>query len=180
MYMRLFIAINFDDQIKDNLYEVTQKLRSASTRENFTRRENFHLTVVFIGETNKVNTVKQIMDKICAEPFDITIGRLGKFQRNGGDIYWIGAERNENLFSIYKQLSRELTCAGFDIEKRSFKPHLTLGREVMLSEGFDENAFSKAIPSMTIKVERISLMKSERINGVLTYTEVYGKKLHKA
>ncbi|HHV99951.1 MAG TPA: RNA 2',3'-cyclic phosphodiesterase [Clostridiaceae bacterium] len=177
--MRLFIAINFDDQMKNRLHEITQKLKSVSNRGNFTRKENFHLTVVFIGETNKINIVKQIMDKICAEPFDITIGRLGKFQRNGGDIYWVGVENNEYLSAIYNQLAEELASAGFNIEKRSFRPHLTLGREVILSEKFDEKAFSNTISPMTIRVERISLMKSERINGVLTYTEVYGKELHK-
>jgi len=177
--MRLFIAINFDDQMKNRLHEITQKLKSVSIQGNFTRKENFHLTVVFIGETNKINTVKQIMDKICAEPFDITIGILGKFQRSGGDIYWVGVENNEYLSAIYKQLAEELASAGFNIEKRSFKPHLTLGREVILSEKFDEKAFSNTISPMTIRVERISLMKSERINGVLTYTEVYGKELYK-
>ncbi len=177
--MRLFIAINFDDQIKNRLYEITQRLRSASSQGNFTLRENFHVTVVFIGETKKINIIKQIMDKINVEPFDIVLGKLGKFQRNSGSIYWIGVEKNEYLSSVYDQLAKELICAGFNIDKRDFRPHLTLGREVKLPEEFDENVFSKTIPTMTFRVEKISLMKSERINGKLTYTEIYGKELTK-
>lgn len=177
--MRLFIAINFDDQIKNRLYVITQKLKSVSLQGNFTLRENFHVTVVFIGETNRINIIKQIMDKISAQPFDIVLGKLGKFKRNSGNIYWIGVEKNEYLSSIYDQLAKELIYAGFNIDKRDFKPHLTLGREVKLPEDFDENVFSKTIPTMTIRVGKISLMKSERINGKLTYTEIYRKELKK-
>ncbi|MEF2562283.1 MAG: hypothetical protein UI647_05790, partial [Negativibacillus sp.] len=53
-----------------------------------------------------------------------------------------------------------------------FAAHLTLGREVLLEEGFNLKTFSNALPTMQMPVERVSLMKSERINGRLVYTEV--------
>lgn len=177
--MRLFIAINFNDQIKNKLYEIMLRLKNASSRGNFTRRENFHLTLVFIGETTKINKVKQAMDRISVEPFDLALDEFGNFQRLGGDIYWIGVEQNTNLFAIYSLLCRELNRGGFAIENRNFKPHLTLGREVMLDRNFDKSEFSREIPSITMEVSKISLMKSERINGKLTYTEIYGKELMK-
>jgi 2'-5' RNA ligase len=173
--MRLFIAINFSDQIKNNLYEITQRLKNASVQGNFTRRGNFHLTVVFIGETTKISSVKQAMNKVSAEPFRLTLGGLGKFRRNGGDIYWIGVDQSTNLSKVYNQLFGELTKAGFAIEKRDFKPHLTLGRKVILRGNFDKNQFSRTISPMSMEVDKISLMKSERINGRLAYTEIYAK-----
>ena len=61
---------------------------------------------------------------------------------------------------------------GFKLEDRPFAAHLTLGREVLLEEGFELKAFSKNLPSVQMPVERVSLMKSERVNGRLVYNEV--------
>ena len=61
---------------------------------------------------------------------------------------------------------------GFKLEDRPFAAHLTLGREVLLEEGFELKTFSKNLPSVQTPVERVSLMKSERVNGRLVYTEV--------
>ena len=44
--MRLFIAINFDDKIKDELCLLIDKLKNYSVSGNFTKRENLHLTLV--------------------------------------------------------------------------------------------------------------------------------------
>ncbi len=175
--MRLFIAINFTDEMKEQLSGTIRHLKEYAVQGNFTRNENLHLTLAFIGETARVNEVKQAMNGIWAESFLLNISGLGKFRRDGGDIYWKGAEKTPELLSVYQQLFQVLTAMGFHLENREYKPHLTLGREVILQEGFDKNAFEKEIPKMSMKVEKISLMKSERINGKLVYTEIYAKTL---
>ena len=171
--MRLFIAINFTEEVKNQLCNAIGHLKEYAVQGNFTRRENLHLTLVFIGETTKVDEVKRAVDFVQMEPFTLKIGGLGEFRRDGGDIYWVGVEKNGILSKIYSQLYAELTKAGFQLENRDFKPHLTLGREVILQDGVDHTAFEKAIPEMSMKVEKISLMKSERVNGALSYTEIY-------
>jgi 2'-5' RNA ligase len=175
--MRLFIAINFTSQTKSNLYNIAQKLKSFSIQGNFTRQDNFHLTLIFLGETTKINSIKQAMDAISVQPFKFTLGGLGKFHRREGDIYWIGVEKNRNLLEIYNKLCEELASLGFNIEQRNFKPHVTIGRKVILNSQFNYNESIRNIIPITIGVDRISLMKSERINGILTYTEVYSKVL---
>jgi RNA 2',3'-cyclic 3'-phosphodiesterase len=82
-------------------------------------------------------------------------------------------EKDSTLSTVYNQLYAELTKVGFHLESREYKPHLTLGREIILREGFDRNAFEKAVPKLSMQAGKISLMKSERINGSLTYTEIY-------
>ena len=73
---------------------------------------------------------------------------------------------------VAQQVQQAFSQKGFSLEKRPFAAHLTLGRQVLLPEGFDLKAFSKTLPASTMQVERVSLMKSERINGRLTYTEM--------
>ena len=177
--MRLFIAINFNKEIKNRLYKNIKRLKESATQGNFTRPENLHLTLVFLGEVDpdKVGRIKQAMDKVIAEPFALTISNLGRFERREGDIYWLGIEKSTTLLSIYNQLSKNLIQAGFPLEKREYKPHLTLGRRVILKQQFNKAEFDQNMQSMNIKVDKISLMKSERIKGKLTYTEIYAKKL---
>lgn len=178
--MRLFIAINFEEVIKNRLCEAIEQLRESSLQGNFTGRENLHLTLVFIGETQRTDDIKRAMDAVRAELVALKIGGLGRFKRQGGDIYWMGVEANRTLTAIYDRLYDELSRAGFRLENRPYKPHLTLAREVVLRDGFDRGAFDKAFPQMTVQAEKISLMKSERIGGRLVYTDIYDRRLEKA
>ena len=175
--MRLFIALNFNEKMKSDLYSVINRLDRFSEQGNFTRWENLHLTLHFLGETSNINGLRTAMDKVNAKPFDLVFRGLGRFKRNGGDIYWVGAERSDALELLHRELSDALAEQGFPLEKGSFKPHLTLGRRVILKKNFNKSEFEKSIPLMTAHIERISLMRSQRIQGKLVYTEIYGKNL---
>lgn len=48
--MRLFTAILFDDKVKNELYFIRNRLKDMSVKGTFTNFENFHLTLVFLGE----------------------------------------------------------------------------------------------------------------------------------
>ena len=48
--MRLFISIQVDKNMRDALDEVRGSLRLAGIRGSYTRTENLHLTLAFIGE----------------------------------------------------------------------------------------------------------------------------------
>lgn len=175
--MRLFIAVNFNEAIKDDLCSVIEELKKHAVKGNFTRRGHLHLTLVFLGETAKLTEAVQGMNVISAAPFSLAIEGFGRFSRPGGEIYWLGIKPNPSLNDLYQQLSTALGKAGFDIEKRPYKPHLTLGREVVLNKDFDKIAFEKTIPAMEMAVSRISLMKSERIEGKLIHQEIYTREL---
>ena len=175
--MRLFIAVNFNDGIKEKIMDCIRRLRESSERGNFTLRENLHLTLVFLGEVpeTRLGPVKRAMDRACSEDFGIHIGGLGRFKRNGGDIYFLGIDRNPALSALYGRLRAELIKEGFAVEDREYRPHLTLGREVVPRGGFVCSEF-RVLP-MRMDAGKISLMRSDRINGKLTYTEIYAKRL---
>jgi len=177
--IRLFIAINFNEEIKDAVYDVLKSFKAYCEKGSFTYRENLHLTVVFIGEIPfyRVDAIKAVMDRIIGEPFTITMKGVGCFRRSGGDIYWIGIEKSPDLVGIYTQLYEGLTKMGFDIEKREYKPHLTLARRVIVKNSFDITQFSKSFSPIIMAVDNIALMKSERIDGKLVYTQIYRKDL---
>ena len=133
----------------------------------FPATDNFHITLVFIGETaeSKLPLITRVLDSVTQKPFPLTLGGLGKFDRPGGDIWWFGVKLNPTLSGLNSYISEELREHGFDIERRSYRPHITLGRQVILDPGFDRAAFEATLPLLNIWVKRISLMKSERISG---------------
>jgi 2'-5' RNA ligase len=179
--MRLFIAIDFTNEKKDCLYQTIQDLKKNAMKGTFTHKENLHLTLAFIGETKELDNVKQAMNravsKMNIKAFEFFIKGLGQFKSREGDIYWVGVEHNPILSDLSRALVKELKYYEFKIDDREFKPHLTLGRGVVVPAGFNKKEFGKTIPTMIMKATRISLMKSERIEGKLVYTEVYSCEL---
>jgi 2'-5' RNA ligase len=179
--MRLFTAITFDEAMKDYIMEVSDKLRLQTKGGGFTLRENLHLTLNFIGETNRLELVKEAMQKAVSKTdpgcFTLDTDGFGKFKRREGDICFIGVQKDPTLWKLQRALVAELKVEGFDVDDLEYKPHLTLARRVNFIGRFDEKLFSDNIPSYSMEVSRISLMKSERIKGQLVYTEVYGIEL---
>lgn len=175
--MRLFIAIPLAEETKEKLFHIGQHLRETSIEKaSFTRAENFHMTLAFLGETERVDDLKQCMNQIQSESFLMNSGKLGSFKRQGGDICFFNVKKNTKLIELHAQLTDQLRHNGFSVEKRTFQPHFTLARKVIWKHSgvvlYDEYE-----DGFTIDVHKISLMKSERIQGKLIYTEIYDKKL---
>ena len=169
MNARLFTAINFSSDTRSRLFGLLDKLRSRSARGNFTHIENLHLTLVFIGDCDPKQTaaVKAVMDETAFEPFDVIIGRVGKFTRGTGDIWWAGAAETSSLINLQSRLTDGLARAGFVVDKRRYSPHITLGREVVSdAEPWEIEPFGET-------ARKVDLMRSERVGGKLTYTSVY-------
>lgn len=178
--MRLFTAITFDSDIRDAIYKVIDTLRPLTQRGSFTLKENLHITLNFIGEVSDLESVKSAMENAVSDnmgSFNISIRGFGKFKSGDGDICWLGIEREEHLWRLQRDMANRLMAAGFKLEQREYKPHLTLARRVVLDRSFNEAQFIKGLPILSQRVEKISLMKSEQIKGKLTYTEVYSVKL---
>lgn len=175
--MRLFTAITFNEGIKDELYKAIVKLKDNAISGSFTSKENLHLTLNFIGETNRLEDVKlamdQVLDTSAAKSFSVKLEGLGSFKRREGDICWIGVRREPLLWRLQEKLNHKLMEAGFPMEEREFKPHLTLGRRVRLKSAGILKDLEKELPNIELEIDKISLMKSERIQGKLVYTEVY-------
>ncbi len=162
--------------MKDGLCRAIHELENAALRGNFTRRENLHLTLAFLGESSGWKDARQAMEKVDGRPFPLVIQGLGKFPRGAAGIYWAGIQKSPPLIALQSNLCRELSLAEFSLEQRAYQPHLTLGREVVLRENFEEAAFQNLVPQLSMEVRRMSLMRSERIGGRLVYTEIDAKR----
>ena len=161
--MRVFIAIRFTQAFKEPIFEAQNALRDNGVRGNFTLPENLHLTLAFIGETDRVDDIKAAVKEVVFEPFEIKTGRLGCF--NGrSKVIWLGIDGEKKLKAITAELRKNLDIRGIDYAKGRFQPHITLVRQP------SDMPLDIDIESENMTVKEISVMKSERISGRLVYT----------
>lgn len=169
--MRLFVAVNFNTETCSRLDSLGRELRLRSRQGNFSVPENLHLTLAFLGEctTAQVASAQAALDGISYEPFPICIEGIGRFRRDGGDIWWAGVQHNNNLLTVQRELTDKLVAAGFMLERRKYSPHITLGRRVVT------DVLPWTIEPFGEMVNKVDLMRSERIGGKLIYTVIYEK-----
>lgn len=162
--MRLFIAIQFTDEVRRSLLATMHDLKQKGIKGNYTAGSNLHLTLAFIGETREKEEVKRAMDRISFSPFKLSVRELGTF----GDILWAGVKGNQGLKGLAKDIRTQLDAAGIPYDDKEFIPHITLVRKMSgtLNKGFPG-------PKADMMVRSISLMKSENKNGKMVYTEIY-------
>jgi 2'-5' RNA ligase len=173
--MRLFIAVNFDDEVKKRLLSVQNNIEKQAIRGNFSRPENLHLTLIFLGETppQQIPAICSVMEKACqiCPSFNIDFNRTGFFKHSGKELWWTGSDSSalemRQIEKLHQYLSDGLRDAGVKFDERPFKPHITLGREIRRNQPIDLPEENISIP-----VKRVSLMRSEHINKLLTYTEI--------
>ncbi|MDR2404217.1 MAG: RNA 2',3'-cyclic phosphodiesterase [Spirochaetaceae bacterium] len=181
--MRLFIAVNFDEEFTGYILKIQERLRALAVKGNFSRRGNLHLTLVFLGETS-ADLVPAIRRAITAIPlsgaFTVEFNRAGFFRHSGKELWYIGAAPGsgnmERLFQLRTRLVEELAApspAGIlSFDRRPFNAHITLGRELRLREELAPFPVLLKAP-----IKRISLMQSEHRDGRLVYTELFGRDL---
>ena len=164
--MRLFIAIRLNDQIRSELADIQSLLRNRGVSGNFTKLENLHLTLAFIGEYADPENVLEAMRGVPFAPFSIRLKGFGSF----GDLYWCGIGENETLSAYVKRLRRALAESGIPFDRKKFSPHITLIRRASFdkSRGFP----GVAVPDISMKAGRVSLMRSDRAKGGMIYTEI--------
>ena len=176
--MRLFISINFDARTKQKIIAVQNRLEQCVSGK-FVHPDNIHLTLAFLGEVSPSRTqaVKQAMNQTHSSKLQLTFDHTGCFNRNGDGVWWLGIKHEETLIKLQKTLTCALIVSGFSLDPRPFKPHITLARRV---KPHDKIMKDNLLPApFFAHADTISLMHSHRIDGRLTYTEIYKTTLQK-
>lgn len=125
---RVFYALWPVDSVRDALHRESQMLhRSCSGR--VMRRENIHLTLVFIGDVarERIDELKALARKISAASFTIVLDQVGYWKHNR--IVWAAPRALPGpLRALVAGVEGALERAGFDFDERPYAPHITLIR----------------------------------------------------
>jgi len=148
--MRLFLAIDLPAAIKKTIATRIEKLKKAYSRYRWVPEENYHITLYFFGETNKLEKIKKKIEKVVWE-----INSFYMFSRgldifsNKNHIIYLGFYRQKEIENLAKKL--KLIFDPQNKNNQQFIPHLTLarGRRSSVQQYF---ALSKKLRSVKINI----------------------------
>lgn len=161
--MRLFIAVQFSEDMLNALLDVQSEMKAFDVRGRYSPPENLHLTLAFIGEYGNPDDVIDALNSVPFEPFPLRLDGLGNF----GDLYWAGIADNPPLTTFVKRLRHALADRNIPFDRKRFSPHITLLRKA----SFDRLP-GVTVPKASMTAERVSLMRSERGKNGMIYTEI--------
>lgn len=121
---RLFVAIALPAPILDALTGLQTGVRGA----RWLPEENFHLTLAFIGETDRhgLQEAASALGAVAAPAFDLKLSGCGYFGDRKPRALWAGAAPSPGLSHLQSKVDVALRRCGFLDEKRKFRPHVTL------------------------------------------------------
>jgi RNA 2',3'-cyclic 3'-phosphodiesterase len=129
--MRIFIAIDIDDAIRERITRFMDGVRGFAPEARWVRPESLHVTLKFIGEKpiETVEEIKQALKTVHAEPMEISFRGYGFFPTaKSARVFWIGLETGPQLSLLASAVDEATAKLGIPKEEHSFNPHLTLAR----------------------------------------------------
>lgn len=169
--VRVFFAIWPDAKAQKQLGGLAKRLRlEALCGGRKTKAENIHLTLVFVGEvdTSKLEALCRVASEVSgsrARAFDLVVEQIRYWKHN--NIVYAATDRiPQELMDLVTALRDTLSAAGFSLEQRAYKPHITLMR----------NASCPTLPELgepiAWRVREWLLVKSEQTSDGSNYVPV--------
>jgi RNA 2',3'-cyclic 3'-phosphodiesterase len=126
--MRLFVGLELPRELRQRVALLSG---AGIPGARWVPRENYHVTLRFIGETPRylAEEIDHALAGLKAPSFALTLAGIGTFTKGGRtQSLWIGVERSEPLERLQSKIETTLQRCGLEPERRRFQPHLTLAR----------------------------------------------------
>jgi len=184
--IRAFIAIDMSPEIQEQLDGVIQDLsaRLQGVPIRWVPPKNIHLTLKFLGDVSLANL--EMLQKILqAEiqahtPLEISVGELGAFpSMRRPRVIWVRVQAPDELMAIQRGIENETARLGYAREKRSFSPHLTLGRVSRNATSADVRRVSEVLEATHVgflgakRIRNVHLYRSDLRPGGAVYTRLF-------
>ena len=173
--MRLFIAIPLPPDITRALSSARVALEEHGVTGRFVPRENYHITLHFLGETDALKDITDAMRQAVRDirPFVLRLKEYGSFKTDGSHTGFVNVTcDSEELNRLYETLESALWERGFSKNRGRLTPHITLGRKIEGDDGF-------VLPPQkaAFTANSLVLYESTSERGQMVYTPVHREKL---
>jgi len=171
--MRLFIAIEMPDSVKEHFGSVQNDIKGFKGK--LVNKEQMHLTLKFLGDVpdDKVEVVKEELKKVKVEKINCYTTNIGFFPSEDYiRVIWVGLGPKEKLIELQKKVDDSLKEL-FSKDKR-FHPHLTLARVKFIDdkEKFKEDVKKIKLEKKEFVVDSFKLVKSTLMSDGPVYEVV--------
>ncbi len=129
--MRLFVALDIDDPIRERIARFVEGVRNFAPDARWAKEESLHVTLKFIGEQveSSVDRIKQALAATHGRSTQVVFRGHGFFPTpKSARVFWIGMEAGPELAALAVAVDANLAPLGIAKEEKKFTPHLTLAR----------------------------------------------------
>ena len=132
--IRTFVAIPLPEHVLSRLAGLARDLKKHPLRLKWSRIENIHLTLKFLGDilTEDVDPVCEAVSSACrqCDPFTLSVKGVGVFPNiRRPRVLWTGISgQTDRLTALQRSIDSGLGDLGYPEDDRRFTGHLTLGR----------------------------------------------------
>ena len=125
---RAFVAIRPPDTVLDEIDTLSTRLALGDARR--TTRDQWHVTLQFLGNRADVDAVANALTGLRVPAARARLGGLGAFpSRRRARVVWLGLAQGDELFgALAREVGERLTPLGHTPEARAYHAHLTLAR----------------------------------------------------
>ncbi len=170
--MRLFIAACLDDDVRNTLIEVQNGLKVKKLKARYTKPENLHMTVAFIGDYGNPEAVIDVLETVQFTSIETTFEGLQVHR----DMIFARLIETPQIVTTVKRVRRALADAGITFDRKRFMAHITLARGVefpIRTEPDSSPCISANIPKdLRVRISKIALFMSEFTKNGMLYTEL--------
>ncbi|MEH7127429.1 RNA 2',3'-cyclic phosphodiesterase [Neobacillus drentensis] len=129
-----FFAVRIPEQTKLRMQEHIEKIKERIPFSRWVHYQDLHITLAFLGSAppdklkQAENQVQEALKDV--QTFTLKINKLGFFGNvDSPRVFWADTEESKNLQSIRNKVFSACEEAGFQLETRPFRPHITLARK---------------------------------------------------
>lgn len=121
---RIFAALPLPDAIAGQVMPLMKGVPGAAWRP----RENLHITLAFYGSVQEasVTELDHALDRIRVSPFELQLEEADHFGKDDLRSLWLKVSEPPELTELAQACRKAGQSVGITIERRVFKPHLTL------------------------------------------------------
>lgn len=129
-----FFAVRIPEQTKMIMQKHIEKIKGRIPFSRWVHHQDLHITLAFLGSAppdQLLRAESNVKDALLDEKaFTLKINKLGVFGSvDSPRVFWADTEESKNLQSIRKKVFSACEEAGFQLETRPFRPHITLARK---------------------------------------------------
>ncbi|NQV14229.1 RNA 2',3'-cyclic phosphodiesterase [bacterium] len=178
--IRTFLAIPLPLSLRKYLFHFRDPIKNVEDRINWIKAENIHITLNFLGDTDpeSMGEQSQGLAKIVANypAFELGTMDTGVFPHaNAPRVIWVSTAAYDSTLNNFKiDLDNHLRQLGYQLDKRKFQPHITLGRVKSISRKstFIHDFMSAEVRETNFMVNEIKWIKSDLTPTGANYEEL--------
>ena len=125
--MRLFTGLSLPPETATTIGQLCQELRAISPAKlSWTPVEKLHITTKFIGEfpEGRLAELREALSSIHVDSIDVRIHGLGWLP----NALYASVDLTAPLIALVSTTEAALEPLGIAMERRRYRPHVTLGR----------------------------------------------------